>query len=250
MTARGSQVLLAISALSLVVTLAMQWAPPLLQMPPGTQIRCAEPVWSAGNVFSGQEVACQFVIENTGRTAVTVKKLSTSCGCTSIAAEIEGQQIPLGKSLTIPVTWTPSSQTGHQTKRVTVEFAEWNNWSLSLQVEGEVLPMWTVNPSQISLGNMTADASVEQVAEITFATGSPVQSATRVQCSHKQIRATLEPFGPNQQRIRVQTLPPLDSGRLSTNLYVHTASDAIVIPVVGFVGEPSNAEIPLDVAAP
>lgn len=250
MTARGSQVLLAFSALSLVVTLAMQWAPPLLQMPPGTQIRCAEPVWSAGDVFSGQEVASQFVIENTGRTAVTVKKLSTSCGCTSIAAEIEGQQIPAGKSLTIPVTWTPSSQTGHQTKRVTVEFAEWNNWSLSLQVEGDVLPMWTVNPAQISLGNLTADASVEQVAEITFETGSPVQSATRVQCSHKQIRATLESFGPNQQRVRVQTLPPLQHGRLSTNLYVHTAADAIVIPIAGFVAETDEADSSQNFPAP
>ena len=237
MSARGSQILLAVSALCLVVTLALQWAPPLLAVPPGTQIRCAEPVWSAGDVFSGTEVSCHFEIENSGRTPVTVTKLSTSCGCTTVAAEIEGQQILPGKSLSIPVSWTPSSQTGHQTKNVTVEFAEWKDWKLSLRVEGEVRSMWTVSPAQISLGTLTPDATGEQIAEITFAAGAPVQAAQRVQCSHKHLRATLEPAGANQQRVRVQTLPPLPSGRLSTNLYVHTTVDSIVIPVVGFVSE-------------
>lgn len=236
MSARGSQILLAVSALLLLGSLVMPWAAPVLSIPPGTQVRCAEPVWQAGNVFSGQAVECQFVIQNTGRTAVTIQKLSTSCGCTTVAEEVEGRRIEAGQSLSLPVTWTVSAQPGKQTKSVSVAFAEWDKWSLPLRIEGEVLAGHTLTPQQLTFGTIAPNGEVERSAQLTFTEGAPVQSAERVQCSHKQLQVTLESSEPAPgQRIVVQTIPPLTPGRLTANIYLHSTGESIVLPVSGWV---------------
>lgn len=240
--ARGSQWLLAVSAVLLIVTLASQWAPPLLTMLPGTQIRCAVPVFHAGEVFHGQEVQGAFVIQNSGRTAVTVRKVTTSCGCTTVADAVEGRRLEAGASLTVPVTWTVSQQPGKQSKTVTVHFQEWNDWSLTLRMEGDVLPAWTMVPGQISLGTLSPDAEVTREARLTFTEGAPIQAVQRIQCSHAHLRVTLIPVDNSTAlKVAVQTLPPLSAGRLNANIYLHTTGDSIVLPVAAWV-EAKSAE--------
>lgn len=235
---------MAVSAVLLLVTLTARWAPPMLSVTPGTQIRCETPVYSAGTVFHGQEVHGEFVIQNTGRTAVTVRSVTTSCGCTIVADAVEGRRLEKGTSLTIPVTWTVSSQPGKQSKNVNVHFHEWNDWSMALRIEGDVLEASTVAPRQISFGTIGPDAEAVRTVRVTFTDGAPIQAVQRVQCSHPHLRVTLDPVeNTTALNVVVQTIPPLQPGRLSANIYLHTSGDSIIVPVAAFV-ESSSAEDP------
>ncbi|HET6423037.1 MAG TPA: DUF1573 domain-containing protein [Planctomycetaceae bacterium] len=241
MSARASRILLVFSTFLLLGSLALQWAPPLLYLPPGTQVRCKTPEWDAGSVFPGDEVETSFVIENTGRTAVTVTGLKASCGCTTVPENVDGRRIEAGQSLTIPVKWTASAVTGKQSKQVNVLFAEWKDWSLPLKIEGEVLPMWEATPDQLSLGTLAPDADVTRTVQVTFTEGSPVKKADRAQCSHKQLRATVEPSAEGTgAAVVVRTIPPLPPGRLATNIYVHMSGQSLTIPVVAFVEDDAS----------
>ncbi len=235
-SSRWSQLLLAGSLVLLVASLVKPWVPPPLSVPVGTQITCAAPLWNAGDVFSGQAQRHEFVVANTGTTAVTVKAITASCGCTTYAKELIGKRVAAGKRLTIPVTWNVAAQPGKQHKQIAVHFEEWKAWSLPLQIEGEVKAAYTLSSPQISFGTIASDTAMAQEATITFAEGSPSRRVTSAQCSHAGFDVTLvETENPRVQKIVVQTLPPLTLGRLSTSILLLTEQGSLVLPIIAAV---------------
>ncbi len=239
MASRWSQALLVGSILLLVGTLAFKWVPPFLAVPPGSQVRCEEPNWDAGGVFSGESYRHSFVVDNTGRTAVTVRSVTASCGCTTYSADIVGRKVNAGERLSIPVTWKVTSQPGKQRKQVSVHFEEWSDWSLPLLVEGQVLAEYTLSSPQLSFGTIATDARTVQEATITFADGAPAGRVTRAECSHAGLTVVLEnTTNPREQKIVVQTVPPLATGRLSANILLLTEQGSLVLPVLAAVESP------------
>lgn len=226
----------------LIASVVRPWTPPVLSVPAGTQVTCAEPLWNAGNVFSGQSRRHEFIITNTGRSAVTVKAITASCGCTTYSQELLGKRVEAGGRLAIPVTWNVSAQPGPQHKQVGVHFEEWPKWSLPLQIEGEVKAAYTLSSPQLSFGTIASDAAIVQEATITFAEGAPSRRITSAQCSHNGLHVAVEDTdNPRVQKIVVETVPPLTSGRLSTNIILLTEQGSLILPIVAAV-EPKAPE--------
>lgn len=222
--------------LLLIASIVRPWSPPFLSVPVGTQVTCTEPVWNAGVVFSGQSRRHEFIMTNTGRTAVTVKAITASCGCTTYSQELLGKRVEAGERLAIPVTWNVAAQPGPQHKQVGVHFEEWPKWTLPLQITGEVKAAYTLSSPQLSFGTIASDAAIIQEATITFAEGAPSQRITSAQCSHNGLNVAVEDTdNPCVQKIVVATVPPLTAGRLSTNIILLTDQGSLVLPVVAAV---------------
>lgn len=243
-SSRWSQALLAVSFLLLVASLARTWLPPVLSVAPGTQVTCAAPVWEAGPVFSGQSYPHEFVITNTGRTAVTVSAVTASCGCTTYSQELVGKRIEAGEKLGVPVNWNVLAQPGKQHKQIAVHFAEWKTWSLPLKIAGDVQAAYTLSTPHVSFGKISADSTCTETVTITFPEGSPSRRATGAHCSHAGLDVVLsETDDPSVQSITVRTLPPLTVGRLSTSVLVQTEQGSLVIPIVAAVEPPPGAMV-------
>src|SRR5262245_4013384 len=73
-----------------------------------------------------------YKFENTGQTDVTIKKVSTSCGCTS--ADLKKKEYKAGEKGTLDVTFKYDDRQGFQMKTITVETNE-GTQSLTLEVE-------------------------------------------------------------------------------------------------------------------
>ncbi len=231
-----SKALLTSSFLLLMGSLARTWLPPMLSVPAGAQVTCTAPVWHAGDVFSGQSHRHEFLVANTGRSAVTVKAVTASCGCTTYSADLPGKRIEAGQTLAIPVTWNVAAAPGKQHKEIAVHFAEWSSWNLPLKIEGEVKAAYILSSPQISFGTISPDSAHLQETTITFAKGSPSRRVTSAQCSHSGLDvAVRETADSHVQTIVVQTVPPLTLGRLSTSLLLLTEQGSVVVPIVAAV---------------
>ncbi len=236
MSKRWSQVLLIGSVLVLVASLAFRWPPPILAVAPGSHVTCSAPLWDAGDVFSGQSRSHDFVIQNTGRTAVTVRSLSASCGCTTFSKTLAGQRVEAGELLTVPIIWNVSASPGKQHKLVSVHFEEWPKWSLPLTINGEVKAAYTLSPPQLSFGTIAADVVAVQTAVFALTVGAPTGRIVRAHCSHTGFSVAVEETEDAQrQQIVVRTVPPLNAGRVSTSVFLELEHGSLVLPVIAAV---------------
>jgi hypothetical protein len=71
-----------------------------------------------GKVAEGEKVTYNFKVTNKGRTDLVLRKLSSTCGCTTAAPT--NNNIKPGKTETIKITFDTQGRTGEQTKVITV----------------------------------------------------------------------------------------------------------------------------------
>jgi len=78
----------------------------------------SEEAHNLGKVTQGEKVSYTFTVENRGKSALQLKSVNASCGCT--VAKYEEKPIAPGKSAPIEVVFNSAGKLGRQTKTVTV----------------------------------------------------------------------------------------------------------------------------------
>ena len=87
-----------------------------------------------GKIPQGKPVTVKFEFTNTGKEAVIIANVATSCGCT--VADYSKEAIPPNKRATITATYN-AANIGDFTKAITVTFA--NNETKILNIKGTVV---------------------------------------------------------------------------------------------------------------
>jgi hypothetical protein len=90
-----------------------------------------------GTMAEGNVVECDFKFTNTGKSDLKIRKLSTTCGCTTTALKTE--TIKPGESSSIHVSFNTKGYKNAQTKTVSVVSNDPNASKITLWVKGTVL---------------------------------------------------------------------------------------------------------------
>ncbi|MEI6347365.1 MAG: DUF1573 domain-containing protein [Bacteroidota bacterium] len=90
-----------------------------------------------GKVNIGAVVEYDYVLKNTGKSILVIRKVKASCGCT--AAQPEKMEIEPGQSTKIKASFNSAGRPGQQHKTITVITNDPKKSSITLTLKGEVL---------------------------------------------------------------------------------------------------------------
>lgn len=77
---------------------------------------------SCPDVFLGEDAKTMIILKNTSAKDINIKRIKTSCGCTTI--KIKNHQLKAKSEMVLPVTMTTTQKTGRLSKRVRIYLKE------------------------------------------------------------------------------------------------------------------------------
>jgi Protein of unknown function (DUF1573) len=159
-------------------------------------------------------VEAHFAFKNTGTEPVTVKRVQTSCGCTS--ARLDRNTFAPGEGSEIVVKFTFGSRRGPQRKIITVATEDKKEVALDLRV-------WIQEPLMIAPALVfwkVGDTAEEKSVELTVAP-SQNMTVTGVKSSNPRVSATLVTLKPGE-KYSVKVKPADTAQKEAAELTVQT----------------------------
>jgi len=89
-----------------------------------------------GNIKQGEKVEHTYVLSNTGKSDLVIRKVSASCGCTAV--QPDKKVIPPGEKVNIKMIFNSAGKVGNQNKTITIITNDPRNSKTILWVKGEV----------------------------------------------------------------------------------------------------------------
>jgi uncharacterized cupredoxin-like copper-binding protein len=89
-----------------------------------------------GTIKPGEKVTHEYVLKNTGKSDLIIRKTTASCGCT--VANVKSNVIKPGESTTLTAEFNSAGRSGTQTKTITVITNDPNNQRLILWLKGKI----------------------------------------------------------------------------------------------------------------
>lgn len=96
-----------------------------------------DPEVNFGRLRQDQRFEHSFVLSNTGRSTLYIRKIKASCGCTAV--QPEKKQVEPGESVQIKTVFNPAGKRGNQNKNVTIITNDPKHSNIILRIRGEVL---------------------------------------------------------------------------------------------------------------
>ena len=90
-----------------------------------------------GKIKQGENVEHTYVLTNSGKSDLVIRKVKASCGCTAV--QPEKKVIPPGESVNIKTVFKSAGKVGNQNKTVTIITNDPNKSKMILWVKGEVV---------------------------------------------------------------------------------------------------------------
>jgi len=88
------------------------------QMTDAPVIGFSETVYDFGDIKKGEKVTHTFTVTNTGKTNLILRKINSSCGCTT--TQPDKNVIPSGENANITVTFDSRGRSGRQNQSITI----------------------------------------------------------------------------------------------------------------------------------
>ncbi|MFO7826986.1 MAG: DUF1573 domain-containing protein [Bacteroidales bacterium] len=108
------------------------------QLKNAPKIEFEERNYNFGKIPAGQKhVEKEFVFKNTGKSDLIIRKIRTTCGCTT--AKPEKTVLKPGESSSFKAVFTPGSRKGVQRKSIYVITNDPNNSNVRLMISGEIV---------------------------------------------------------------------------------------------------------------
>jgi hypothetical protein len=92
--------------------------------------------YTFGNIKPGQKVEYDFKIKNEGKSTLKIRKISTSCGCTTI--DPKDKEIKAGQASSIKAIFNSTGKYGPQNKSITVITNDPKNSKIILWLKGSI----------------------------------------------------------------------------------------------------------------
>jgi hypothetical protein len=96
-----------------------------------------DPEFKFGKIKQGEKVEHTYVLSNTGKSDLLIRKVKASCGCTAV--QPEKKIIGPGESVNIKTVFNSAGKMGNQNKTVTIITNDPKKSKMILWVKGEVL---------------------------------------------------------------------------------------------------------------
>ncbi|MDE5423121.1 DUF1573 domain-containing protein [Ancylomarina sp. DW003] len=107
------------------------------QLAKAPKLEFSERVFNFGELTQGEKAEHAFIIKNTGKSDLLIRKTKASCGCTAIAPQ--SKIIKAGETSELKVVFNSRAKRGRQNKRITVITNAPKNSSIDLRVMGNVV---------------------------------------------------------------------------------------------------------------
>lgn len=101
------------------------------------KIEFSERVFDFGELTHGKKVEHVFVLKNTGKSDLIIRKIKATCGCTAITSKTK--LVKAGKETEIKVSFDSKGKRGRQNKTITVITNDPEQTSVQLRVKGTVI---------------------------------------------------------------------------------------------------------------
>ena len=90
-----------------------------------------------GDIPQTQKAEYDFIVTNTGRENLIIRKVKASCGCTAVTPE--KKVLSSGESTNIHVAFDPRGKSGRQSKTITVITNDPKNSNVLLRITSNVI---------------------------------------------------------------------------------------------------------------
>lgn len=99
-------------------------------------LKVDDPEFKFGSIKQGEKVEHTYVLTNTGKSDLLIRKVSASCGCTAV--QPEKRVVSPGESVNIKTVFNSAGKVGNQNKTVTIITNDPRKSKMILWVKGEV----------------------------------------------------------------------------------------------------------------
>lgn len=133
----------------------------------------AESAYDFGTVKSGSPVEHRFLLQNTGKGALKILKMHTSCGCT--AAVLDSDTVAPGATTFVKATFDTTGFQGPKMKTVRLYTNDPKQASFTLTLQGTVEPDVQVSALRLGFGDVVRGQSPQQEFTATVDPASPIK---------------------------------------------------------------------------
>lgn len=179
------------------------------------QIVCEAPEYDFGRRPDSETVVHEYQIKNAGDTALTIKRVKASCGCT--AAQSDKETLAPGETSVVEAKFKLAGRHGKQRKTITVESDDPAKPRLQLILTGEITTEVALNPRYLNFGQV--HKSVATTQSVALVSLKPEVRITGVTSDKAAFAATINPDG---RGLTVRTVPPLAKGSIRARMTVTT----------------------------
>ena len=192
--------------------------------------------YQVGTVLEGSRPVARFVIRNTGQGVLSVRKITTGCGCT--AAQMSRRDLAPGEDAALLVEFNTAGLNGVQSRKVFLETNDSNKQIVELAVVGEVREALVCRPRVLEVGQIHRGEEWEGVVSISAPDGSGT-GVRGVEAPNEWVSVALEQ---ESQRCRAIARVRLDTrsmplGRFEHRILVSAAEGENVGTTVRVCGE-------------
>ena len=204
-------------------------------------VRCDLPVFDFGEGFVGDVIDHSFHVINVSRTSLEIGKIQVSCGCTTVANELEGTVIGPGEAFDVPVKLTLAGvDDGEFQRPVDVRFAGEPTLHLKLRLKGRVSNRWSWSKETVIFDGIRTDEVASRVVELTRHSRVPGgQIPEKFAVSKDFLRLDVENSGSIEvgatRRLKIMKVPPLSPGRHEATIYASGSITSEPIPPVRII---------------
>ncbi|MEX2606262.1 MAG: DUF1573 domain-containing protein [Kiritimatiellia bacterium] len=146
-----------------------------------------EPGHDFGERRGGETVQHDFTLRNRGNAQLSVHKIQTSCGCTTLAAKTMEMEPGEEKKLTVEFDLT--GRVGKQVQQVVLHTNDPENRTYRLKMQGEAVPGIRVEPRTLNLQQVQPDEPHQGSVTLTSTTGE---------------QFTIKKAGANRDRLEIE----------------------------------------------
>ncbi len=185
------------------------------------RVEVRDPHVDFGERMDTEVVTCTYVISNRGNLSLKLGRIYSSCGCTDI--RLPTQTVAPGESVEMEVDVDLKGRSGLFTGELRIQTNDPLSREIELTFQATVTPSWEISPRHIffrALGRedaSTITCTVRFRDEPTII-ASAVSPADFVAVDFKELERGREYL------IEVSTVPPLDEGRVNTDIIVKDVS--------------------------
>jgi hypothetical protein len=178
-----------------------------------------------------------FLLQNNSRRDLKIDKVVSSCGC--MTAKVNGEVIPPGQRLALPVQVSLKNLRGALLKQLVVKSNDARAPTLVLTARGKVLSRFAPSPERLQFGEVVAGEAAVRVLTVSVDPASPDVGVRSARPVSSEVRVQLKPRrqgGAYEFDVRLAGSLPV--GKVRTKIDIET-TDAeepkLVVPVTANV---------------
>ena len=190
-------------------------------------VRCDQPIFDFQKAFPGDTIDHTFHVINTSGQPLTIDKVMTSCGCTTIQKGLEGKTVAVGEAFDVTGKLSVSnSEYGEVARSIIVSFKGEEKRQIILKFKGNVADRWKLSADHVVFENATNNQSESREVIFTLdPSASPVQAPKiliPVKCPLKADVTPMTSADSRTFRCKISTIPPIKGGRQEFTLMTFT----------------------------